>query len=234
MRGVVIRGNSLLLSVLLVAICVLLIGCSSPVMPSPNISITSTPPKIDPTSVPATSIAGISKTPDAEETVSLVPPADPVKAGTDFELDVRIKTKIPSRGFQCIVKWDPAKVKCTGVEEGGFYKDFVKANKINEFVNPQPLTFDNETGKFPAGTDLVGSQLFAAAIALLGSKKNDDGTLIGPSGSGSAFKLHMAANAGAIGTTEFSLEQVKLNNNGQPPITIDAAINNCQITITGP
>lgn len=166
----------------------------------------------------------------ANASVSVTPSVQTVAAGGTFDVVISINTSVPTRQFQCELNWDPTKVQCDSVEEGSFYQSFVQANGFNEYLTPNPLTFDNTIGKFPGGIDLPGIRVFPVGIAMLGGYAAD-GSLLGPKGNGEVFILHMTATAGASGSVAFTLSQVGLFDNSDPPVNLNATVNNGQITI---
>jgi hypothetical protein len=166
----------------------------------------------------------------ANAAVSVTPSVSTVAAGGTFDVVININTGMPTRQFQCELNWDPAKVQCNSVDEGSFYQSFVQANGFNEYLTPNPLTFDNTLGKFPAGTDLPGIHVYPVGIAMMGGYAAD-GSLLGPKGTGQVFILHMQAKAGVSGTVPLTLSQVALFDNSDPPVNLNATVNNSQITI---
>jgi hypothetical protein len=239
------KRNPLIVICLVFAIVVLLLpGCSNGQAATTLSSTTSTPAATPftssqvPTSRPATiSPSNTTRTSipattanAARVSVSAIPSASTIKAGDNFDVVINVSTEVPSRQFQCILRWDPAKLQCNTVEQGGFYKDFAKAHTMSVFLSPDPLKADNEIGKFPPGDDPVGTKLSIAGVAFLGGKAAD-GSLLGVTGTGSVFVLHMTARAGSSGTAAFTLSEVKVNDNSSPPANLDAEINNCQVSI---
>lgn len=206
-------------------ISLLLSGCGS--------TAGTTTPNIETTASSSTITTTSGTTQAANAVVSALPSVATVSPGANFDVVIQIQTDVPSRGFQCILNWDPTKIQVNSVEEGDFYQGFAKTNSISQFISPQPLDFDNSLGKFPAGLDPTGAVIHYAGIALLGGSKMADGSFIGPSGTGNAFILHMTALNGVSGTVNFTLSQVKLNNNGSPPVNLNATVKNGQITISG-
>ncbi len=78
-------------------------------------------------------------------TVSLAVDRD-IKQGDMFAVEVRIDTDTACRGAQFELSFDPALMRCDGVVEGGFFKDWANANGAVTLVYPESQTIDNNQG----------------------------------------------------------------------------------------
>jgi hypothetical protein len=173
----------------------------------------------------------------ANANVSVLTSAQSVNVGDNFDVTISVNTDIPTRGIGLILQWDPTKVKCVSAEQGTFYTAFADSNQITALAQPDPPTFDNTIGKFPAGLDTVPTdnpngtkvKIYAAAVALLGGKASSDNKYPAPKGSGSVFILHMTAIAS--GTTNFTLSNVGLSDDSYASQSLNPKLNNGTITI---
>jgi hypothetical protein len=94
---------------------------------------------------------------DSKYTASLVLSAATVKAGETFSIDVKLDSQIPTRGAQCGLTFDPKLMKCEGVSEGGFFKDWAKAHDCTTINYPQ-AKIDNSAGTVSDyGIAVIGS-----------------------------------------------------------------------------
>jgi hypothetical protein len=112
-----------------------------------------------------------------------------VKQDESFTVEVRISTDAPCRGAQCAMSFDPALMRCDGVVEGGFLKDWAAANGVSTVMIPQSPNIDNTLGRVPM-----------TGIAIFGGGER------GPEGSGLLFTYHFTALAD--GTAEPTLSDV--------------------------
>jgi hypothetical protein len=115
-------------------------GAIGPVSPT-TATVPVSPSK--PVPPPAQSAAPIPV--DSRYSVSLVSSAATVKAGDIFTIDVRLDLPIPTRGAQCGLTFDSKLMKCDGVSEGGYFKDWAKAQNCTTVNYPQ-AKIDNATG----------------------------------------------------------------------------------------
>jgi hypothetical protein len=89
---------------------------------------------------------------------TVVIPGTGVKAGDEFQVEVRITSEIPSRGAQCALKFDPAQMKCEGVIEGSYYRDWANDNGCTTINFPE-AKIDNTAGKVSDyGLAVMGSK----------------------------------------------------------------------------
>jgi len=156
--------------------------------------------------------------------VSANPSVQTVAPGATFDVAINVTTSTQSRGIQFAIAWDPTKVTCNSVSEGAFFQDFEQQNGLSEIIMPSSPSINNTTGTFPS-TGYV-------SISLLGGYDNVTGISPGPTGTGSVYILHMTANSDASGTVAFTLSSVTLWDNNSPPVSLNAAVNSGQITIS--
>jgi len=67
-----------------------------------------------------------------------------IKQGDTFNVEVRISTEVSCRGAQFELTFDPAMMKCDGVVEGSFFKDWAADNGGSTIM--VPATIDNDEG----------------------------------------------------------------------------------------
>ncbi len=120
-------------------------------------------------------------------TVSLNPPDRSVKAGDEFDTEVRIETDTPCRGAQCVLSFDPALMKCDSVVEGEFFQNWATAHGASTIMIPQSPNIDNTQGRVP----MIG-------IAIFGGGEQ------GPKGSGVLFTYSFMALADGIASPALS------------------------------
>jgi len=186
-------------------------------------------------STPTTTTANIKTTAPAstmpkesKNSVSTVPSAASVKPGDTFDVAIRVTNEQPSRGMQFSLMWDPSKVECTSVDQGGYYKDFAAANKGELFLIPsdKPVA-DNDAGVFPKTNDPLHQMMIAMQDA-----HDAGGTPLGVTGTGDVFILLMAVKSGASGQVDFTLSQVLLSDASLEPKDMKPDVINGKITIT--
>jgi len=120
-------------------------------------------------------------------TVSLAVDRD-IKQGDMFAVEVRIDTDTACRGAQFELSFDPALMRCDGVVEGRFFKDWANANGAITLVYPESQTIDNNQG-----------HVSSYGIAVMGGSG-------GVEGSGVLASYHFTAMAD--GTAEPTLSDV--------------------------
>ena len=113
-----------------------------------------------------------------------------VKQGDMFAVEVRISTDTACRGAQCALSFDPALMRCDGVVEGGFFKDWADANGATTLIVPESQTIDNSRGR-----------VSTYCIAIMGGGG-------GVQGSGVLCSYHFTALAD--GTAEPTLSEVRV------------------------
>ena len=80
-----------------------------------------------------------------------------VSEGEGFSVDVKITTGTPCRGAQFGLGFDPTLMKCDGVSEGTFFKDWADANGASTLMLPQSPAIDNSRGRIPTvGIAIMG------------------------------------------------------------------------------
>jgi hypothetical protein len=117
-----------------------------------------------------------------------------VKQDQSFTVEVRIETDTACRGAQCVLSFDPALMKCDGVVEGGFLKDWAAANGASTLMIPQLPTIDNSQG-----------HVSITGIAVMGVAGGG-----GAKGSGVLFTYHFTALGD--GTAEPTLSDVVVSD----------------------
>lgn len=190
-------------------------------------------------SIPASQSVTTTKTSTtaAIASISVIPSLQNVKVGDNFDVAIQITTDTPTRGIGMILNWDPSKAQCVSADQGTFYTAFAESNDITSICQPDPLTFDNKIGKFPAGMDSVPtdnpngtkSTIYAAAVVLVGGAASADNRYPAPKGTGNVFILHMTAIA--AGSVDFTLSNVGLPDNHYAGVGLNPTINNGTITI---
>jgi hypothetical protein len=136
---------------------------------TPSISPTPTPtPTSTPSGTPAyPSCSGVC--------LSVYPSSQTRAVGETFDVSVVVSTDVESRGAQCLLTFTPDLVKCTGAEEGNFYKGWANTHGANTMLLGS-FNIDNVNGT----TGKVG-------LAILG------GDWGGPTGSGVLYTYHFEA-----------------------------------------
>ena len=125
----------LLLAVVFPAVLIFVMaGCSA------NVTTTSTLSQH--TSTPST-LTALNST---DATVSIFPVSPSIKSGENFTVDILIDSKVNLRVAQCALSFDPSLMKCDGVVEGSFFKNWAEANNSSTVVVPQPV-INNTTGQ---------------------------------------------------------------------------------------
>jgi len=138
--------------------------------------------------------------------ISAIPSADTVKPGDKFDVSIRVTNSQPSRGVQFSLSWDPSKIQCDSVEQGDYFSRFAQANNGDLFIIPSANPpADNTAGIFPKPS---GSNTYVA-IAMTGAWASDN-TELGVTGSGNIYILHMSVKAGASGTANLTLGNIKV------------------------
>lgn len=80
-----------------------------------------------------------------------------VKQGDAYAVEVRIDTGTASRGAQFALNFDPALMRCDGVAEGSFFKDWAAANGAVTVMVPQSPVIDNSQGRISTqGVAIMG------------------------------------------------------------------------------
>jgi hypothetical protein len=126
-------------------------------------------------------------------TISLAVDRD-VKQGDMFAVEVRIDTDTACRGAQFELSFDPALMRCDGVVEGGFFKDWANANGAVTLVYPESQTIDNNQGH----------------VSTMGFVVMGAGAAGGVEGSGVLASYHFTALAD--GTAEPTLSNVVVSD----------------------
>ena len=81
-----------------------------------------------------------------------------VKQGDMFAVEVRISTDTACRGAQFELTFDPALMRCDGVVEGSFFKDWANANGCTTLMYPESRTIDNIQGHVSTvGIAIIGT-----------------------------------------------------------------------------
>jgi len=139
-------------------------------------------------------------------TIVVTSSAQAVNAGDTFTVTVGMTTDTPTSGAQFQLDFDPSLVQITGGSEGGFYRDWAKANGGQTFVMPNKPSVDNNKGV----VSTIG-------IALLGSPRRK-----GPTGAGSLYIFTAQAKPGATGNADFKLENYLVSDTGDASGTTQA------------
>jgi hypothetical protein len=207
----------------------LLYGCSSS---GATTQYTTTSTYTPPTYATVTSSTPItSETTSASKArVSIVSSVDKVKPGETFDVFVRVDSVLPTRGVQFTIKWDPNKAECTSVEMGDYYQTVAKEHGGEIIALPSSLKPDNAIGQFPSGVDPIYKTSNAVAVAIAGAIA-EDGTLIGPTGTGKVIILHMLSRSESTGDLKFDLSNVVLKDNSKPSVSMETEISGTQITL---
>jgi hypothetical protein len=160
--------------------------------------------------------------------ISAVPSLQVVSPGSNFDVFIQISTDTQSRSANCALNWDPDKVECISVEQGGFYRDFAATVNASVIVQPSdPPPVDNIAGRLPSSSAAQN-----AGVAMNVGDFVTPGSSIrkGVTGSGNLFILHMKAKEGASGETAFTISNERVNNNNS--IKLNATVINGQINIS--
>ena len=235
LKNIISRANLLVAAALLSigVINILVTGCGN--------TQSSTAPDFNTT--PNTSAATVSTSNGAaaNATISVVPSVQTTSPGANFDVAIRINTDTPTRSIQLILRWDPTKATCNSADLGPFYASYASDNKLTIMTVPDPLSFDNDIGKFPAGQDSVPTtntnglqfaQQYPVAVLLIGGESQDK-TFLAPKGIGDVFVLHMTANSNASGSIDFRLSDVALTDNSQPPLSQNPKVVDGAVTVSG-
>ena len=131
----------------------------------------------------------------SDPNVSLVSSISTVKAGGTFDIMVRVSNTQPSRGMEFAITWDSSQVECVSVTKGNYFSDFAAANSGDVYLLPSNPVADNQAGRFPKNVNTnPESQPTLQNIALMGAQgPAGSDTLLGPTGSGDVYILHMIA-----------------------------------------
>ena len=208
------------LTALIAAVSVIAGGCSSSGL---NGAVVRTTDTVIKTTVPHTTEAPVSD----KINITAVPSKTSVKAGDTFDITIKITSDKPNRGAQFVVTWDPAKVSCVSVSDGGYYKDFAIAHDGDILMLPTNPTADNTIGQFPK----LSASVKQFAVAMTGAQ-GTGGTFLGPTGTGDVMVLHMTAKAGASGSVEFKISDAHLVDATADSNTLYPKINNATISVT--
>jgi len=166
--------------------------------------------------------------------VSALPSLSTVTPGTTFDVSIVINTDSPARGFQFAVTWDPSKVQCNSVTKGTYFDAFAAANNGDVFYLPANALADNTAGRFPKNTNTIPSGSATCQNVSLTGANGPNGTYLGPTGSGTAFILHMTALSTASGTVSFVLNNIILGDNSANTADMHPTVNNGQVNIVVP
>jgi hypothetical protein len=85
-----------------------------------------------------------------------------VKQGDAYAVEVRIDTDTACRGAQFAMSFDPTLMRCDGVAEGSFFKNWAAANGATTLMRPDPVAIDNSQGQVPT--------VFIAVIGYAGGR----------------------------------------------------------------
>lgn len=127
--------------------------------------------------------------------ISVVPAKTSVSEGEEFDIDINFSSDVPTWGLQMEISYDPKLLEITGVEEGGFYKDWAQANGAEYLMLPKASP-DNNTGTIP---------LFSMVI--LSGKVGE-----GPKGDGKLLVLK--AKAKGKGNVQIMMSNVQVSDSG--------------------
>ena len=174
--------------------------------------------------------AGVAATtmPNGESaSISAIPSVSTVKPGENFDISIQVQNGTPARGAQFSLSWDPTKVECVSAEEGTYFEVFAQANDGDIFALPSTPVPDNTNGKFPKD----GASPTNMAMAMTGAQ-GADGSLLGPTGTGVIYILHMTTKDGASGTVTFKLSNTEIGDNTAEINDMHPTVNNGEITIS--
>jgi hypothetical protein len=166
--------------------------------------------------------------------VSASPSLSTISPGSAFDVNIIINTDSPTRGFQFAVTWDPTKVQCNSVTKGTYFDAFAAANNGDVFYLPANAAADNTAGRFPKNTNTIPSGSPTCQNVSLTGANGPNGTYLGPTGSGTAFVLHMTALGTGSGTVSFILSNIILGDNSANTADMHPTVNNGQVNILVP
>jgi hypothetical protein len=156
--------------------------------------------------------AGVAVSPRAARaatvTVGISPPQTSANAGDPFDLAVTITSDVPTRGVQFGVTYDASVVQVSKVAEGGFYKDWAKANGAQSAI-AIPFKPDNQKGAISPG-----------GIVVLGGDPK-----AGPAGTGTLLTISFTSKPGTVAGSPIGINNFILSD------TTGQTING--ITMTG-
>ena len=199
-----------------------LAGCANPAtaIKTPNSTVASLATTAT-TALPQSTTTG-KVNPDENISVSLS--KGQVNPGEQFTVNIMINTKMPSRGGQCSLNFDPAALQCNSVTEGGFFKDWATVNEVSTTMMPSEPAIDNTRGT-------VG----ITAIAVMGQTKKElaGGAGQGAQGSGVFLTVRMTAKTGTAKQAFINISNVQIcDTNAQ--LIINATGSNGVVTVGTP
>lgn len=85
------------------------------------------------------------RTSDAQTIVAITPQAESVSVGSIVTAEVTISTTLPTRGMAFGLTFDPTVLRCEGVDQGAFYRDWAESHGATVSVYPIAIC-NNATG----------------------------------------------------------------------------------------
>ncbi|MBN1368448.1 MAG: IPT/TIG domain-containing protein [Dehalococcoidales bacterium] len=77
--------------------------------------------------------------------VTAVPSSNTINGGDNVTVELKIDTQIPFLGWQGEINFDPARLQCTGIIEGGFLRNYITS--MHGSITSMPYYIDNVNGK---------------------------------------------------------------------------------------